>query len=88
MKTLPPARWHSTNTCVSSLGILGTEPDYFPTQQPLLQNSKLNKRHLNKTLPGAITQTMSNACTKKMSATGWLMCEEGLRTAHFVLIST
>ena len=24
----------------SSMGILGTEPDYFPTQQPLLSNSR------------------------------------------------
>ena len=32
---LSPARWHSTNTYLPSLGMLGTEPDYFPTQQPL-----------------------------------------------------
>ena len=33
---LSPVRWHSTNIYLSSPGILGTEPDYFPTQQPLL----------------------------------------------------
>ena len=30
-------------------GMLGTEPDYFPTIQPLLWNSNLNKRKLKKT---------------------------------------
>ena len=39
---LSPAKWHSTNTYLSSLDMLCTEPDYFPTQQPLLSN--LNKR--------------------------------------------
>ena len=29
---------------LSNVGILGTEPDYFPTQQPLLWNSNINKR--------------------------------------------
>ena len=33
---LSPARWHSNNTYLSSMGILGTEPACFPTQQPLL----------------------------------------------------
>ena len=33
---LLPARWHSANTYLSSLGILGTEPAYYPNQQPLL----------------------------------------------------
>ena len=32
---LSPARWHSTNTRLSTLGILGTEPAYFPQQQAL-----------------------------------------------------
>ena len=35
---LSPSRWHPANTESSSTGILGTEPDYFPTQQPLLSN--------------------------------------------------
>ena len=31
LQTLSPLYWHSTNTYLSSLGMLGTEPDYFPT---------------------------------------------------------
>ena len=41
--SLSPARWHSTNTHLSSFGIRDTEPDYFPMQQPLLWISNLNK---------------------------------------------
>ena len=37
------ARWYSANTHLFSLGILGTEPDYFPKWQPLLSNSNLNR---------------------------------------------
>ena len=40
---LPPARWHSKNTYLSSLGMLAAEPVFFPMQQPLLWNSSLNK---------------------------------------------
>ena len=29
--SLSSTRWHSTNTHLSGLGILGTERDYFPT---------------------------------------------------------
>ena len=51
---LSPAWWHSTNTHLPSLSMLGTEPDYFPTPLPLLSNSNWKIRWLNKTLPGAI----------------------------------
>ena len=34
--SIAPTRWHSTNTHLSSLGVLVTEPDYFPTRQQLL----------------------------------------------------
>ena len=43
LRSLSSARWHSSNTNLSSLGILGKEKDYFPTQKPLLCNSNLNK---------------------------------------------
>ena len=33
---LSPGRWHSTNTHLSSLGILGTEPAYFSKKEALL----------------------------------------------------
>ena len=31
---LSPAGWRYTNTHLSSLGILGTEPDFFPKRGP------------------------------------------------------
>ena len=33
---LSPGRRHSKNAYLSSMGMLGTEPVCFPTQQPLL----------------------------------------------------
>ena len=33
---LSPTKWHSTNTYLSSLGLMDTEPVYFPTQQQFL----------------------------------------------------
>ena len=44
---------------LSSMGILGTKPNYFLKWQLLLWISKLNKYLLNKTLPGAIHSAMS-----------------------------